>query len=482
MSLRQNLREWFPPIYFLGQNPTTLTGAVLTTSGALTMIAFWFYDFFLPGPPHPYAGILIFLILPGIFLFGLMLIPLGIWLRRRRIQAEGGMPATLPRVDLHAPMMRRGLAYVGIATGLNFAILGTASYRGVEYMDSTSFCGTACHSVMAPEYAAYQNSPHARVGCVECHIGPGAPWFVRSKLSGLRQVFAVTFKTYSRPIPSPVKYLRPARETCEHCHWPQRFTGDRLVVRTAYKDDEKNTPQINVILLKIGGQNRQGVAGIHGHHLSDGGRIRFISSDAQRQVIPAVYYTDDSGKTTEFLSSDVKPTHEQLEKGEQRVMDCIDCHNRPTHAFDLPERALDRQMAAGAISVELPYIKKKAVELLKAQYPSQNEAQQRIAEEINNFYRSNYAEVYATRRTIVQQAAEEVTAIYLRNVFPEMRLSWGAHPNNLGHNDFPGCFRCHDGSHTSADGQTISNDCSACHQVLAVDEENPKILSDLGMK
>src|SRR5208282_5585292 len=193
MNLRQRTRDWAQPIYFLGQNALTVTGAVVTTSTALTTIAFWFYDIFLPGPPHPYIGLLVFLILPGIFVLGLLLIPLGIWLRRRSLGKSGKLPATYPAVDLGAPVVRRTLEWVMMATVLNLLIIGTASYRGVEYMDSTSFCGTTCHRVMDPEYTAYQNSPHSRVACVDCHIGPGAGWFVRSKLSGLRQVFAVTF-------------------------------------------------------------------------------------------------------------------------------------------------------------------------------------------------------------------------------------------------------------------------------------------------
>jgi NapC/NirT cytochrome c family, N-terminal region len=482
MTSRDRVRDWLQPIYFLGQNPITLTGAVLTTSTALTTIAFWFYDVFLPGPPHPYIGILVFLILPGIFVLGLLLIPLGIWLRRRSLTQAKTLPTIFPAIDLRLPVVRRTLEWVALASILNLLIIGTASYRGVEYMDSTSFCGTTCHRVMIPEFTAYQNSPHSRVACVECHIGPGAGWFVRSKVSGLRQVFAVTFHTYSRPIPSPVKYLRPARETCEHCHWPQRFTGDKFLVNTTYKDDEKNTPQTDVLLLKVGGRTWQGSVGIHGHHLADNARIRYISTDFERQTIPVVYYTDDQGKTTEFVSTDAKPTQQQLDKGEHRVMDCVDCHNRPTHAFDLPENAVDKQMSIGRISPELPYIRKKAVEVLKVNYPSREIAQQSIRDEINNFYRSNYAQIYQTRRPLVQQAAQEVSAIYLRNIFPDMRVSWGVHPNNLGHNDSPGCFRCHDGSHTSADGQTITNDCSSCHQVLAAGEENPKVLTDLGMK
>src|ERR1039458_3832691 len=247
-------------------------------------------------------------------------------------------------------------------------------------------------------------------------------------------------------------------------------------------DRHRHSSPTRVLLLKVGGGAWQGSVGIHGRPLADNARIRYISTDIERQVIPAVYYTDDKGKTTEFISSDAKPTKEQLDKGEHRVMDCVDCHNRPTHAFDLPENAVDKQMSIGLISPELPYIRKKAVEVLKVDYPTRDVAQQRITGELNNFYRTNYSQIYATRRTLVEQSVKEVAAIYLRNVFPDMRLTWGTHPNNLGHNDSPGCFRCHDGSHTSADGQTITNDCSACHDVLASGEENPKVLSDLGMK
>ena len=481
MSPQSTIRDWIRLIYYLGQNTVSLIGVVLTTSSAITLMGFWIYDFVLPGPPHPYVGILLFLILPGLFLLGLILIPIGILLRRRKLRAAGELPALYPAVELGTPMVRNGLLFIAAATVLNILIFGFASYRGVSYMDSTTFCGRTCHTVMAPEYSAYQNSPHARVECVQCHIGPGAGWFVRSKLSGLRQVFAVTFKTYSQPIPSPVKYLRPARDTCEQCHWPQRFSGDKFLVKTNYKDDEKNTPLTTALILKIGGGTRQGSVGIHGRHLDVGSRIRYISIDDRRQVIPVVYYTDDQGKTIEYVSSDIKATKEQLAKGENRSMDCIDCHNRPTHAFELPENAVDLRMSRGAISAELPYIRKKAVEFLKADYPDRDTAKARIVEGITSYYRSTYPDVYNTKRALVEQAADAVAAIYLRNIFPDMKVTWGVHPNNLGHNDFPGCFRCHDGSHTSADGQTISNDCTACHNLLAVQEENPKVLKDLGL-
>jgi len=482
MSPQSTVRDWARLIYYLSQNTISLIGVVLTTSSAITLMGFWIYDFVLPGPPHPYVGILLFLILPALFLLGLILVPIGILLRRRKLRAAGELPTLYPAIDLGTPMVRNGLLFVGVATLLNVLIFGFASYRGVSYMDSTTFCGLTCHTVMAPEYSAYQNSPHARVECVDCHIGPGAGWFVRSKLSGLRQVFAVTLKTYSRPIPSPVEYLRPARETCEQCHWPQRFSGDKFLVKTNYKDDEKNTPLTTALVLKIGGGTRPGSAGIHGRHLDIGSRIHYISIDEHRQVIPVVYYTDDQGKTVEYVSSDIKATKEQLAKGESRAMDCIDCHNRPTHAFELPENAVDLRMSRGAISTELPYIRKKAVELLKADYPDRDTARARIVEGITAYYRSTYPDIYNSKRALVEQAADAVAAVYLRNIFPDMKVTWGVHPNNLGHNDFPGCFRCHDGSHSSADGQTISNDCTACHNLLAVQEENPKVLRDLGLQ
>jgi NapC/NirT cytochrome c family, N-terminal region len=482
MATQNTVRDWARLLYYFSQNVISFIGVMLTTSSAVTLIAFWIYDFILPGPPHPYVGILIFLLLPGAFILGLLLIPIGIYFRRKHLRDTGQLPHVYPEIDFKVPMVRSSFLFIGVATFLNVLIFSFASYKGVTYMDTTTFCGKTCHTVMAPEFSAYQNSPHSRVDCVECHIGPGAGWFVKSKLSGLRQVFAVTFKTYSRPIPSPVKYLRPARDTCEHCHWPQRFSGDKFILKTNYKDDAKNTPLTTALIVKIGGRLAHGSEGIHGRHLDDNSRIRYISTDGKRQVIPVVFYTDDQGKTIEFDSTDIKVSKDELAKGEHRVMDCIDCHNRPTHIFELPENAVDQRMSRGLISPDLPYIRKKAVELLKVNYPDRDTAEKQIVEGIENFYKTSYPEVYNGKRALVEQSADNTAKIYLRNIFPEMNVSWGVHPNNLGHNDFPGCFRCHDGSHTSADGQTISNDCSACHNLLAVQEENPKVLKDLGLQ
>jgi len=473
---------WLRPAVFLGHNPLTLAGAVLTTSSAIVLIWFWIFEFVRGGAVPPYAGIVLFLILPGLFILGLLLMPAGAIWRRRKLAARGELPSVYPKIDFHQPILRRAAVLVGALTFVNVVIVGGASYRGIEYMDSVQFCGQTCHAVMQPEYTAYLGSPHSRVACVDCHIGPGAPWFVRSKISGTRQLFAVTFKTYDRPIPSPVENLRPARETCEHCHWPQKFEGEKLVVRKHFSDDEKNTPLTNVLLLKIGGRRPGGSTGIHGHHIATPERINYISTDAHRQVIPVVNYTDADGKTIAFVSTEVKTTPEQLARGEHRTMDCMDCHNRPTHTFQMPAKAVDDAMAAGAISTDLPWIKKKAVEVLKNDYPSREVATQQIERALDDYYRVQYPAVYQGHRALVVSAVDAVQKIYLRNVFPQMRIAWGTYPNNIGHDDFLGCFRCHDGNHKSTDGRVIPDDCDTCHSLLAQEESNPKVLADLGIQ
>jgi len=478
----RSLQTWLKPLVFLGSNPITMVGAVVTTSAAVTMIGAWVLDAVRERPVHPYAGIALFVILPGVFVLGLLLMPIGVYWRRRKLRARGELPSEYPPIDLRHGLIRRGLALVGILTLLNVGLLSAATYQGVSYMDSTEFCGLTCHSVMAPEYTAFKNSSHSRVGCVECHIGPGAPWFVRSKLSGTRQVFAVNLRTYSRPIPSPVKHLRPARETCEHCHWPQKFVGDEVVVRTKYASDEANTPLTTVLVLKVGGHGGAEGTGIHGRHLDATERISYVATDDRRQVIPRVTYRADDGSTVEYVSQEIKATPEELARGEHRKMDCMDCHNRPAHTFELPERAVDEAMADGRIGVALPFVKKKAVELLRAEYPDQANASRRISEGLAEFYKTSYPELYRKSRAQVDRASQELIAIYTRNVFPDMKVGWGTYPNNIGHEDFPGCFRCHDETHEASDGRTITQSCDACHKLLAQEENDPKILSDLGLK
>ena len=296
---------------------------------------------------------------------------------------------------------------------------------------------------------------------------------MRSKLSGVGQVFAVTFHTYPRPIPTPVHNLRPARETCETCHWPQKYGEDRLRVINKYADDATNSLTKTVLLMKIGGGNH-GI-GIHGTHLGVGIHIRYGHSDEARQNIPWVEY-DNQGAKTVYATKDAQPAGLTM-----REMDCMDCHNRPSHSFELPERGLDRAMGSGDVSPNLPFAKKEGLEILKVNYRSREEAASKIPAAFAAFYQQNYPEIWASRRSEVTSSANGVLAIYDRNIFPEMNVTWGKYPINVGHTDSPGCFRCHDGSHNAPAGQAITQDCNACHNLLSMDEANPKVLTDLGI-
>ena len=483
MSFSERVRDLTRLVFQLGNNWISLAGAAMTTSSAFVLVWFWFMEITSPRSIHPYMGIILFLILPALFLVGLVLIPIGLLRERRKRKAAGEAALPLQAVDFRQPGVRRLLTVVGVLTFINVAILGTAGLKGVEYMDSNQFCGLTCHTVMSPEYTAFLDSPHSRVGCAQCHIGHGAPALVRAKISGSRQLFAVAFGTFSRPIPSPVEHLRPARETCEQCHWPQKFTNDKLIVRTKFAEDEANTATTSILLLKIGGHTPNGTTGIHGRHLDAMERISYITTDARRQEIPKVIYRDDNGQMVEYVTEDFKKLpKETVDKATVRKMDCIDCHNRPTHAFHLPDRALDKALAEKRMSAELPFLKKQALELLKVDYPDQKTAAAKIPVALAEYYRTAYPEIYKQKRAQVDTAGEVVKAIYLRNVFPEMKITWGTHPNNIGHEEAVGCFRCHDGKHTSTDGRTIKADCDTCHTILAQDEKDPKILKDFGMK
>lgn len=482
MSFGERVRDLTRLAFQQGNNWMTLTGAAFTTSSAFVLVWFWFMELTSPRSVHPYAGIMFFLLLPALFVAGLAMIPLGIVRQRRQRRMAGEDITPLQAVDFKQPVVRRILTVIGVLTFINVSILGTAGLKGVEYMDSNQFCGLTCHTVMSPEYTAFLNSPHSRVGCAQCHIGHGAPALVRAKLSGTRQLFAVAFGTFSRPIPSPVEHLRPARETCEQCHWPQKFSDDKLIVRTKFADDEANTASTSILLLKIGGHRTNGTTGIHGRHLDATERISYISTDGRRQEIPRVMYRDDKGEMVEYVTDDFKKLPKEKVAGlTVRKMDCIDCHNRPTHAFELPDRAVDKALTQKRMSSELPFLKKKAVELLKQDYPDQKTAAAKIPVALAEYYRTAYPEVFKHKRAQVDTAGEVVKAIYMRNVFPEMKITWGTHPNNIGHEEAVGCFRCHDGGHTSADGRTIKADCDTCHTILAQDEKNPKVLKDLGV-
>jgi hypothetical protein len=461
----------------IGRNVLTMVGGSLATVSAVLILVLLvlgglgYYE-------SPYAGILVFLILPAVFVAGLVLIPVGHWWARRR-----GTPAaeegTFPTLDFNRPAVRRTAGLVVGLTAINLGILAVVSYEGVQYMDSSEFCGQVCHSVMEPEFSAYLRSPHSRVECVECHIGPGAPWFVRSKLSGVRQVFAVAFDTFETPIPTPVENLRPSRDTCEHCHWPEKFTGDRIRVITRYEEDEANTALTTVLLMHIGGgQAREG--GIHSWHIARDRQTEYLALDREREEVAWVEVEEPAGRTR-FVSPDFDPDAPLPPGAEVRVMDCIDCHNRPTHIFELPGPALDEALEEGLIPADLPFVKKVGMQAITELEGPKPVALEEIGRRVHTFYEDEHPGVMSTRRADIDRSIEVMQDIWSRNVFPSMDLEWGTYENHIGHEFYTGCFRCHDDALVNDEGRTISQDCTMCHALLAWEEEDPEIISELGL-
>ncbi len=468
-------RGYIGPFVHLVDNWISKIGLVLLTTA---VVAFFFL---LPvemseGASHPYLGILFFVFLPSMFFLGLVLVPIGIVRKRKREQRAGMIPTEMPHLDWRNAELRRLVKLIGIATAANVIVGGYYTNAAVHYMDSAKFCGTACH-VMTPEFTAYQDSPHVNVPCIDCHVGTGARAYVESKMRGAGQLVALVLDNYERPIPTPVHTLRPARDTCEKCHWPQKFGGYRLDVIEKFAEDEANTPSKSVLVMRIGGGSM--TAGIHGFHMKPGVQIAYAATP-DRQEIPWVRYTDPEGTVTEYAVEGWSA--EKAAQYELREMDCLDCHTRPSHKFQLADRAIDEAISLGQIDRSLPWANKKALEILQAEYASTAEAERAIPEAFSGFYQREHPEVYAARKQAIEGSARNLLAVYKRNVFPEMKVTWGAYPDHIGHTDFPGCFRCHDDLHASSGGKSISQDCSACHELLAMEESDPEILSRLGIQ
>lgn len=386
-------------------------------------------------------------------------------------------------IDLNRPAHRRNL-FVGF---LSLAIVSVAlllgSYQSYTYSESPEFCGATCH-VMDPQFVRYEKSPHANVECVKCHIGPGASFFVRSKIDGLRQVYAVAVDSYSRPIKSPVHNLRPARETCETCHTPTSFKDNVIKTIVHYDNDEANTLVQATLILKMGGwQESTGMGqGIHWHITNP---VYYIAADEQRQVMMWVGVEQPGGTLKEFFSRDMLNMDREAfvegarANGEVRQLDCIDCHNRAAHFIPSPEQAVDDAINAGLISRDIPYIRAKAVEVLTPSYTSQADAYAAI-DGLMDFYRIRCASVtldcpdtYENLRPKLEAAFGEIKRIYDATNFPEMALNWQTNPNNERHTPFAGCFRCHDDKHVNVDSagnevETISVKCNLCHTVPIV--------------
>jgi hypothetical protein len=469
------IRTLFAFLPRLWTNWLTLTGSILTTFAAIAIMIVVFGQ--LTAAANPYATALLLMGLPTVFVFGLLLIPLGLYRHRKKygdIPPDSVQQAFIAAA--RSPAARGRIFFVGVFSIINIAILVIAGGESTKFMDSPKFCGTTCHTVMEPEWTAYTRSSHSRVDCVRCHIGPGASWAVKAKIDGLRQVMGVITGDYSRPVPTPVHTLRPSRDTCEQCHWPSRFHGTRVALFPHFAQDETNTPGYNAMVVRLGGAN-PGTGkheGIH-WHVSEDFKVSYQYLDEKRLQIGRIQVVQAGKVVREYNLPGLKGTV----LGE-RTMDCIDCHNRPTHVFDeSAQAAVDRGMHEGKLDRQLPYLAKVAATLLGKVDLPRAQAKDHFRKAIVGAYAKLQAEGLPADPTRLTAAADQISELYLRNVFPEMKVIWGTYRSHLGHGGADGkmigCFRCHDDTHEAKlpDGkvQKLSQDCDLCHEAVAEDAD-----------
>jgi nitrate/TMAO reductase-like tetraheme cytochrome c subunit len=469
-----------PRIPSLFLNYTSLAGALLILigfgSGLLTL------SFEATSPQtRAYTGIL-FMAYLLVILVGVIVIPIGM-LRERARRRPGGAPSLTADlvIDLGRPSHRRVIMiFLGIGTAVLLA-MSVGSYQTYKATDSNAFCGQLCHQVMQPEATTYQFSPHARVPCVDCHIGSGARWYVRSKISGVRQVFAVMFNTYPRPIPTPIHNLRPARETCEQCHWPQRFVGFKEIRHSYFMSDKDSTPFRIRMLLKIGGEENPllpGGTGIH-YEMLLANKVEYIARDPKRQDMAWVRITRSDGSSTEYNDTQHPLSAAERSTLEVRRMDCMDCHNRPSHKYPTPVGIVDQALEANVLPRVLPFIKVAAVTALDGNYASTSAAMTGIDTSIRKYYGDKFPDAVKAHPTDVDKTVHELQQLYRQMNFPDMKATWSKYPDDIGHRDFRGCFRCHNDRLRSTDGRTIFTACNTCHLIIAEGREVNQVQVDL---
>jgi nitrate/TMAO reductase-like tetraheme cytochrome c subunit len=437
------------------RNWLSLIGLIISIGGFFAFVLLFLIDIF-AHDGNPYMGLLAYVVAPGFMVLGMAIAFVGAWLHRKHLNAA---PEKAPAITIDLNRRRDRQVLVGVILGAGFFLLLTAfgSYQTYSYTESVQFCGQACHTPMKPEFVAYQNSPHAKIACVECHVGHGAGAYVKAKLNGVHQLIGVMTGDYHRPIKTPIPNLRPAQDTCERCHWPDRYVGQLDRTYQHYLADETNTPFTVRLSLNVGGGTSEygKSGGIH-WHMNLANKVEYIATDEQRQVIPWVRFTDSTGKVTEYRTKDFT---NNIAGHQIRRMDCLDCHNRPAHDFHAPNEAVDVAISTGKIDPSIPWIKSNVVATLIASYATEEEALGKIAASLRTTY---------PNESRVENVITTAQIIFKRNFFPEMKADWRAYPNNIGHKEWSGCFRCHDGLHKSADARSIAaSDCNSCHTILA---------------
>ncbi len=461
------LQKYFQFIRGVAVNTIGKWGVVLTTSSFITFLileAARLLGIF----TNAYLGLITYLLFPALFVVGLVMIPFG-W--RQQLRATGKTTKELLSGQFEAketaghflgsPLFQR----IALFSLINVLFLVLAASQMLGFMDEAEFCGTACHSVMHPEWLSYQESPHARVKCVECHVGEGAGALLESKLNGAYQMLSITLKLYEKPIPTPVHNLRPARETCEKCHWPEKFYGNRLKTFVRYREDSLSTPTFTTLNMKVDAHRQAGQSGIH-WHVGTENIVRYASFDERREQMLWVESRQPDGSFKRFVNTALKSRKAEKEQ-EPRVMDCVDCHNRATHVYEDPARAVDLRMEQGLINRDLPFIRREAVAAMLPVYPTKEAGLEGVRNHLTGFYRLNFPQVISSRMAELDEAIAAVQKIYNRNVHPEMNVQWHSYPNHLGHDAESGCFRCHNNRLLAEDGASISTDCTTCHSILA---------------
>jgi hypothetical protein len=465
------LRKYINFIRGVAINRAGMIGVVLVTSSFITFILLELLRVmgFLT---NAYIGLVTYLLFPLLFLIGLILIPIG-WHYRKK--ATGKTTRELLDIQFEPEVTKQGFfgsrifLTIAILTLGNVVFMGVLSGRMLHFMDGAEFCGTACHKVMNPEWVTYQQSPHARVNCVECHVGEGVGALVNSKLNGLWQIISLTFNLYERPIPTPVRQLRPARETCEKCHWPDKFYGSRVKSIVHYEDDEQSTPRYTTLNLKVDAGSGRKRRGIH-WHIAEENTIRYASVNEREKMI-WVEARQPDGSFKRFANE--TNSHDSMTIDEVREMDCVDCHNRATHIYELPESALDQRMALGLVDLSLPFLKREGLAAITSNYPDNEAAMEGIANHIQGFYQRNFPEIAIQKANEIDTVISVLRAVYSRNIHHGMKITWGSYPSHIGHVDDGGCFRCHNDNLVDSEGNNIDYDCTTCHSILAYDENEP---------
>jgi hypothetical protein len=421
---------------------------------------------------NAYVGLITYMALPALFVLGLILIPVG-WHRFKRASGLDADSLLTRRFPEELTRRRRWgsnlLGVVALLTVVNILFLGVGGARMLHFMDEPEFCGTACHQVMNPEWVTYQDSPHAHVRCVDCHVGEGAEALVDAKLNGLWQIISATFRLYEKPIPTPVHNLRPARETCEKCHWPDKVYGDRIKTIETFALDEASTPSYTTLALKVGAGRGEAQGTIH-WHIAPENEVRYQATDETRSEMAWVEVRRGDAfhrYTNRRLSAEASETPEV------RTMDCVDCHNRATHIYQDPEDAVDEALSDGRLDRGLPFAKRTALGALLPRYADADAARAGIANAVRGRYRREAPRALTEKPGAVEDMIETLRAIHARNVHPGMNIHWNTYPSHLGHEGRAGCMRCHSADLVDGAGHSIPYDCTLCHSMLAYDSPEP---------